>query len=77
MLVVFGDPRIKIGLQLVDCAVDLFAERNPIELVQDGAMEALANAIGLRALRLGSAVIDVLDREIELVFVALAAAEFV
>jgi hypothetical protein len=39
-------------------------------------MEALANAVGLRALGLGAAVIDVLDREIELVFVALAAAEF-
>jgi len=30
----------------------------------------------LRALGLGAAVVDVLDREIELVFVALAAAEF-
>ena len=48
--------------------VDLFAERDPIELIQDGAMEALADTIGLRALGLGAAVIDVLDREVELVF---------
>src|SRR5438876_4609398 len=38
-------------------------------------METLANADSLRALGLGAAVFDVLDREIELVLVALAAAE--
>ena len=38
-------------------------------------MEALANAIGLRALGLGAGVIDVLDRQIELVFVTVAAAK--
>ena len=71
MLVVLGDPRIKVGLQLVDRAVDLFAERHSVELVEDGAMEALANAIGLRALGLGAGVVDVLNGEIELVFMAL------
>src|SRR5215813_10153827 len=75
LLIVFGDPGIEIGLQLVDRAVDLLAERNPIELVQDGAMKAFADTIGLRALGLGAAVIDVLDRQVELVFVALGAAE--
>jgi transposase len=45
VLVVLGDPSIKIGVQLVDRAIDLFAEGDPIELVQDGAMEALADAI--------------------------------
>ena len=38
-------------------------------------MEALANSIGLRALGLGAAVIDVFDGEIELVFVAFGAAK--
>ena len=61
VLVVFGDPRIKVGLQLVDRAIDPFAEGNPVELIQDSAMEALADAICLRALGLGAAVIDVLD----------------
>jgi hypothetical protein len=37
-------------------------------------MEALADAVGLRALGLGTAVVDVLDGEVELVLVALAAA---
>ena len=74
-MIVLDKPGIEIGLQLVDAAVDIFAERNPIELVQDSAMEALADAVGLRALGLGAAVIDVLDGEVELVFVALGAAE--
>src|SRR5207247_11219709 len=75
LFVVLDEPYIRIGLQLVDRQIDLLAERNPVELVQDSAMEALANAVGLRALGLGAAVVDVLDREIELVLVALAAAE--
>src|SRR2546430_11516499 len=75
LLVVFDEPAVEIGLQLVDCQIDLLAERNSVEFVQDSAMETLANAVGLRALGLGAAVIDVLDREIELVFMALAAAE--
>src|SRR5215467_8625766 len=47
LLVVSGDPRIKVGLQLVDRAIDLFAERHPVELIQDGAMETLANTVCL------------------------------
>ena len=38
-------------------------------------MEALADAVGLRAPGLGAGVVDVLDRQVELVFVAFAAAE--
>ena len=57
----FGDLCIKVGLQPVDRAGDLLAERHPVELIQDGAMEALADSICLRALGLGAAVIDVLD----------------
>ena len=56
LLVVFGDPSIQVGLQLVDGAIDLLAERHPVELVEHGAMEALADAVGLRALGLGAAV---------------------
>src|SRR5205823_8653850 len=76
LLVVFDDPGIEVGLQLVDRAIDLLAERQPVELVEHGSMETLADAVGLRALCLGAAVIDVLDRQVELIFVAFAAAEF-
>src|SRR6516165_9002631 len=74
-LVVVDEPGVEVALQLVDRAVDLLAEGNPVELVEDGAMEALANAIGLRALGLGAGMVDVLNGEIELVFVALRAAK--
>ena len=69
--VVYANPRIKVGLALVDRAIDLFAERHPVELIQDGAVEALADTVCLRAFGLGAAVIDVLDGEVELVIVAL------
>ena len=49
-VVVFDQQGVEIGLQLVDRVIDLFAERDPVKLIQDGAMEALADAIGLRLL---------------------------
>ena len=65
-MVVLDQPGIEISLQLVDAVV---------ELIQYSAMEALADSIGLRALGLGTAVINVLDREVELVFMALGPAK--
>jgi len=62
-------PGIEIPLQLVDGAVDFLAERDAIELVEHGAMEAFADSIGLRVL--GAGVIDVLDGEIKFVVVML------
>jgi hypothetical protein len=61
--VVLLHPGIEIPLQLVDGAVDFLAERDAIELVEHGAMEAFADSIGLRVL--GAGVIDVLDGESE------------
>jgi hypothetical protein len=69
-----GDPGIEVNLQLLEAGVDAFAERHLIELLQDGFVEALADAVGLRASRLGAAVVDVLDGQIELVFMRLGGA---
>ena len=74
-IVVFDQPGIEIRLQLIGRVIDLLAERDPIELVQDSAMEALADSVCLWALGLGAAVIDVLDGEVELIIVALGAAK--
>src|ERR1700730_15031073 len=41
-LVVFADPHIKIGLELVNGTVHLFAERDAIKLMEHGLVEALA-----------------------------------
>ena len=77
LFVVPGDPGIEVSLQLIDAGVDAFAERHLIELLQDGFVEALTDAVGLRASRLGAAVVDVLHGEVELIFVRLgSAAEF-
>jgi hypothetical protein len=46
-------------------------ERDTVELVEHGLVEALANAVCLRALGLGACVIDVLDRKIELILMPL------
>src|SRR5262245_23765095 len=74
-MVVLDQPGIEISLQLLDAVVDLLAERDAIELIQYSAMEALTDSIGLRALGLGAAVVDVLDGEVELVFMALGPAK--
>lgn len=75
--VVLPDPGIEIGLQLIDGTIHLLAECDTIEFVQHGLVEALTDAVGLRALGPGARVIDVLDREIKLIFMPLwVAAEF-
>ena len=51
--VVLGQPRVQIGLPFVHRMVQLFAERDVVEFVLDRPMEALADAIGLRAVCLG------------------------
>src|SRR6516165_1166994 len=68
-LVVFSDPHVHISLQFVDWTIYLFAERNTIELVERGLVEAFTDAVRLRALGLGARVIDVLDCQIQLVLV--------
>ena len=55
LFVVVADPQIEIDLQLVDRTVQLFAERDPIKLVEQSFVEALTNAIRLRTLGLGAA----------------------
>ena len=75
--VVLADPGIEIGLQLIDGTIHLLAECDTIEFVQHGLVEAPTDAVGLRALGPGARVIDVLDREIKLIFMPLwVAAEF-
>src|SRR5579872_5791121 len=68
-LVVALDPRIEIGLKLGDRSIDLLAEDDAIELIEHHLVEALDDAIRLWALGLGAGVVDVLERQVELVFV--------
>jgi diketogulonate reductase-like aldo/keto reductase len=47
-----------VALAIEQGAIDLLAEGHAVELVEHGAVEALTDAVGLRALGLGAAVID-------------------
>jgi len=47
-IVVVIDPLVQIDLQLLDGLIDLLAECDLIELLQDGLVETLADAVGLR-----------------------------
>jgi hypothetical protein len=52
--------RVQIGLQLLERVVNLHPEGDPIELVQQGLLEMLADPVRLRALRLRPCVVDIL-----------------
>lgn len=51
---VVSDPVIKVSLQFLDRVMELPARRHLVEFLQDDLVEALADADGLRALRLWS-----------------------
>src|SRR5262249_32605933 len=74
LLIEVADPQIEIGLQLVERTIHLFAECDTIELIEHGLVEALTDAVGLRALGLSARVIDVLDRKVEFVLVSFGVA---
>ena len=73
--VVVEEPGIEIGLQRLDGLVECLSHLHPEELVEDGAVEALDEAVGLRRADLGSSVLDAVQIEVELVGVAARPAE--
>jgi hypothetical protein len=76
-LIVFLHPLIEVGLQLFDAPVDLLAEGDAVELVEQRLVEALTDPVILRAACLGAGVVDVFDRQLEFVLVPImGAAEF-
>jgi len=74
VFIVTSDPFIEIFLQIRDRDVELFAERHTIELVENRLVETLTDTIRLRALRLGSRMINVFHGKIELIFMMLGIA---
>jgi hypothetical protein len=69
LFVVLLDPQVQIGLQFLPGSANLLPKGDLIDLLQHRLVETFADAIGLRASCLGPGVIDVLDREVELVLV--------
>jgi len=72
-IVVLIDPFVQIDLQLLNGLVDLFTECHLIELLQDGLVEPLTDAVGLGRFDLGLGVVDVVDGQEQLVIVAIGA----
>ena len=48
LIIVVVQPYVQIGLQLIQIAIEFFAERDLIEFLQDRLVEALADSVGLR-----------------------------
>lgn len=61
-------PSIHIFLQLLDRTIQLAAERAGIELILDGLVKALADAVRLRMFCLRARVVNVLEIQVEHIF---------
>ena len=59
------DPLVQIGLQFLNGAVDLLAEGDAIELIEQRFVEALADTVCLRTFGLGPGVVNILDRQVK------------
>ena len=62
LAIVIVDPLVEIALQRFQILINLLAERNAVELVVNGLVEAFADAVRLWRFRFGLRVIDVVDR---------------
>ena len=65
--IVFQQELVKIELQRLQILIDLFSEGDLVELVQNRAVEPFTDTVGLWRLHLGFGVINVVNRQIELV----------
>ena len=48
LLIVFHEPMIEVSLKLLQRMVELLSKGDVVELLLDGAVKALTNAVGLR-----------------------------
>ena len=68
-IIVAIEPNVQIFLQALQVEVDLFPEGDLIELLQNGLVKSFTDTIGLWASRFRLRVVDVLDRQVELILV--------
>jgi hypothetical protein len=73
LFLILSQPPLQICLEFFSTSIELLAEHKAIELSQEGLVEAFADAIGLRALPLGAGMVDMLDRQIQLVLLGVQA----
>ena len=68
--IVLMKPLVQVFLQGLPVTVYPLAESDRVELVQDGFVETLTDSVGLGRLGLRPARVDVIDRQVELVIMA-------
>ena len=73
--IVLVQPLVEVGLEGINRFIEGGPKCDPKELVQRGAVEPLDEAIGLRLADLGAAMLDVVERQGEFVWMGLGAAE--
>jgi hypothetical protein len=74
--VVVDQPGIEVRLELLHALVELGAKGDAEELVQDRAVEALHEAVGLRLANSGAPMLDVIQGQVQLIRMGLRAAEY-
>jgi hypothetical protein len=65
--VVSHKPRIQINLKLFDGSIELLSEGDAIKLVLDCTIQTFANTVGLRMICLSSCVLNIIERQEELI----------
>ncbi len=63
--VIVIQPFVQINLQSFNAFIQLFAERNLVEFLQDRLVEPLADTVGLGRFHLGLGVFDIPSRACE------------
>ena len=69
VLIIRHKPSVEISLELLDGRVDLLPMRDLVELLEKCPMEVRTNAVRVGALSLGRRVIEIVEREVQLVLV--------
>ena len=64
-------PLVQVRLQLVDRLIEFLPKGYPVELIEHRLVKPLTDPVGLRTLCLGARMIDVLQRQIQLILVML------
>ena len=67
LAVVVGQPGVQVRLQRLDALVEPRVHRGAEELLQHGAVEALDEAVRARRADPGFPVLDLVERQVELV----------
>ena len=71
----FGDrdPLKHINLKLLDGSIELLSEGDAVKLVLDCTIQTFANTVGLRMICLSSCVLNIIERQEELIVVRVLA----